>query len=510
VNYIHSNFSRRQFMRQAGSMVALGGAASLALNLSLVSHAAAGSGGDYKALVCVFLRGGNDAYNTVLATDSASWADYLAVRGDGNLSISLRAAGTPKRTVGPAGSPDRLGGVLPITPSNAQGRKFALHPALASLKGLFDTQQRLAIVANVGPLKVPTAKSDLLKPSHPIPPKLQSHNDQQSVWQSMEAEGARRGWGGRMGDMLLDSNGHAEFTSLTVGRRAVWGAGSQVLPMSVSEGGVIDFGTDPDGTIYGSRDLAETLMRIASKSRSLNKFETAHAQVVRRSLDGGAQLRSLLPAAHDSRWAGGGAAGTGSSMQYISPTLSKATLNPLAAELQIVARVLAAANGGGLAARRQVFFVSLDGFDTHNDQNAEHAELMAQLAHGLLYFDTVMGALALRENVTLFTASEFGRTFTSNGDGTDHGWGGHQFVLGGAVAGGDIYGRFPTYGVKNLRGNSFDSSDDQLLNGALLPNLAVDQMAATLGRWLGVSNTQLTDILPNLANFSTRDLGFMG
>jgi uncharacterized protein (DUF1501 family) len=134
---------------------------------------------------------------------------------------------------------------------------------------------------------------------------------------------------------------------------------------------------------------------------------------------------------------------------------------------------------------------------------------MAKLAHALAYFDSTLGAMGARGNVTTFTASDFGRTFTSNGDGTDHGWGAHHFVLGGAVRGGDLYGAFPALGAKNANNNNFDSSPDQLGNGVLLPTTSVEQLGATLGRWFGLSDGQLLDIFPNLANFSQRNLGFM-
>jgi uncharacterized protein (DUF1501 family) len=158
-----------------------------------------------------------------------------------------------------------------------------------------------------------------------------------------------------------------------------------------------------------------------------------------------------------------------------------------------------------------VFFVSLGGFDTHDGQNRSHAELMAKLSHALSYFDNTLGAMGLRNNVTTFTASDFGRTFTSNGDGTDHGWGSHHFVMGGAVKGRDFYGKFPVVGVKNVKNNDFDSSPNQLGNGSLLPETSVEQLGATLGRWMGVSEGNLADIFPNLKNFDAakRDLGFM-
>jgi uncharacterized protein (DUF1501 family) len=166
---------------------------------------------------------------------------------------------------------------------------------------------------------------------------------------------------------------------------------------------------------------------------------------------------------------------------------------------------------GATGAQRQVFFVSLGGFDTHDGQNKVHADLYARIAHALAYFDTTLGALGARNNVTTFSASDFGRTFTSNGDGTDHGWGSHHFLMGGAVKGGDLYGSFPVLGLKNANNSNFDSSPDQLGNGAMLPGTSVDQLGATLGRWFGLSDTQIADIFPNLANFNVgvRDLGFM-
>jgi uncharacterized protein (DUF1501 family) len=168
-----------------------------------------------------------------------------------------------------------------------------------------------------------------------------------------------------------------------------------------------------------------------------------------------------------------------------------------------------ASGAAGVAAKRQVFFVSLGGFDTHDAQNRGHADLYARLAHAMRYFDTTLIGMGASNKVTTFTASDFGRTFTSNGDGTDHGWGAHHFVMGGAVRGGDLYGTFPVLGAKNANNNNFDSSPDQLGNGALLPTTSVDQLGATLAKWFGISDSNALSIFPNLGNFSTRDLGFM-
>ena len=219
--------SRRLFLRHAGAMSGLLGAsaAPLALNLAAVGSAAAQAAPDYKALVCLFLFGGNDSLNMVLPTDAASWPNYAAVRNQAPDSIALLAPGIAANAGAAAGSPARLGGVLPIAPNNAQGRSFALHPVMGSLQAMFNSDKRLAIVPNVGPLIMPTTKAQYAQNAHPKPASLFSHNDQQNTWQAMAPEGATRGWGGRMGDALAGMNGMPVFTSISASGNAVWLAG---------------------------------------------------------------------------------------------------------------------------------------------------------------------------------------------------------------------------------------------------------------------------------------------
>ncbi len=496
--------SRRLFLKHAGALSALGAAgAPLALNLAAMGSAAAQSAGDYKALVCVFMFGGNDSFNMVLPTDTASWANYASVRNQAPDPIALMAAGTA-RNAASGNLLERLGGVLPIAPARAQGRGFALHPAMGALQTLFDTDKRLAVVANVGPLRAPTTKAQYALASHPKPANLFSHNDQQNTWQSFAPEGATLGWGGRLGDLLAASNNQAMFTSISASGNAVWLSGETVRQYQVSNSGAIRMGARANGKTFESLEVTAALERITRRARSTHMLEQDLAAVAARSLDAEAMLRSALPAATDPMFAG--------SLSYVDPTSTTGATatNPLAQQMQIVARMIHAGRSGALGARRQVFFVSLGGFDTHDKQNGNHAKLMAQLAHGLSWFDIALGNMGARGEVTAFTASDFGRTFTSNGDGTDHGWGSHQFVLGGAVRGGDLYGSFPVLGAKNANDNNFDASPNQLQNGALLPEVAVDQLGATLAKWFGVSDGVLNGVFPNLGAFSTRDLGFMG
>jgi uncharacterized protein (DUF1501 family) len=507
MSHIARGLSRRLFLRHAAATAALGSAAPLALNLSLMQAAAAQSAGDYKALVCVFLKGGNDAFNTVLATDAESWAAYEGTRGASSNSIALGRPGNAADETAAAGTSEFYGGVLPLGPINPQGRTFALHPAMSLVRPLFNNARRLSVVANVGPLIVPTGKADVERAGHPLPPKLQSHNDQESMWHGLGVEGASRGWGGRMGDLMASGNGQSQYTAITTAGRPLWASGLNTRSVAVSSAGAIPFGFDADGTLYGSAAVADAMKRIGAGTRGSNAMEADYADMAQRSIATAADLAVVLPPASDPRWAGGGAPGGGSSLSYVSPVTLQHATNPLAVQLQTVGRVMAAATEGAMAVRRQVFFVELSGFDTHSDQSADHAELLAQLAHGMYYFDRLLGNLGLSDSVTLFTASEFGRTFTHNGDGTDHGWGGHHFVLGPALAGGDIHGQFPRLGLKNATGNRFDSSPDQLNNGMLLPSLAVEQMAASLGRWFGLSDSALLEILPNLNRFSVGGSG---
>jgi uncharacterized protein (DUF1501 family) len=512
------NTSRRLFLRQAGALSGLLGsaAAPMALNLAAAGNVAAQTAGDYKALVCLFLFGGNDALNMVLPTDAASFAAYSAVRNQLPDSIALLAPGAAANAGAAWASPARLGGVLPITPINNQGRTFALHPVMGSLQSMFNTDRRLAIVPNIGPLVLPTTKAQYALKSHPKPLSLFSHNDQQNTWQALAPEGATRGWGGRMGDMLAGQNSRAVYTAVSAAGNAVWLSGQTVQQYQVGGTGAIRMGTGADGKIFGSSDVGAAMQRVVSAGRGGHLFEGDVAAVSQRSIAAEEALRTALKPASDAMF--GTAPATGAynanndpKLQYDNPTNGNRTFNGLAQQLQIVARMIEAAGASTVGAKRQVFFVSLGGFDTHDDQNRNHADLMAKLAHALRYFDTTLGAMGARNNVTTFTASDFGRTFTSNGDGTDHGWGSHHFVMGGAVKGGDLYGAFPVLGAKNASNNNFDSSPDQLGNGSLLPTTSVDQLGATLGRWFGLSDTQLQDIFPNLVNFDTakRNLGFM-
>ena len=516
------NVSRRLFLRQAGALSAAGAAAApLALNMAAIGSAAAQSAADYKALVCIFLFGGNDSLNMILPTDATSFANYTTIRNQAPDSIALLAPGTAANLGAAVGSPVRLGGVLPIVPATARTapgggtQTFALHPLMGSLQTMFNTDKRLAIVANTGPLIEPLTKAQY-NGNGRKPASLFSHNDQQNTWMSFRPEGATVGWGGRLGDLVASQNGRAIFTAISAAGNAVWLTGQSVQQYQVSSSGAIRMGTDANGRIFGSADVGLAMQNIVTKTRGGHVFETDLAAVATRSIDAETTLRTALKAASDPLFGTAPASGSYNpnndpKLQYDNPLTGAKAFNGLAQQLQVVARMIDASSAAGVGAKRQVFFVSLGGFDSHDNENRNNADLMARLAHAMKYFDTTLGAMAAQSKVTTFTASDFGRTFTSNGDGTDHGWGAHHFVMGGAVKGGDIYGTVPVLGTKNANNNNFDSSPDQIGNGSLLPTTSVDQLGATLAKWFGVSDSDALAVFPNLANFNagSRNLGFM-
>ncbi|WP_394761542.1 DUF1501 domain-containing protein [Phenylobacterium sp.] len=513
-----SSIDRRYLLRVSGALGILGTAAPFALQLAAAGSAAGDSAPDYKALVCVFLYGGNDGHNTVLATDSDSFGRYFAARNTGADPIALMPVGTAATPVGQTSgvtgrvatqrTPEAWGGVLPITPATAQAvpagtnatsRTFGLHPFLAPMKTLFD-QKRVAILANVGTLIQPTTKAQYVAKSVSIPANLFSHNDQQSTWQADAIEGAQLGWGGRMGDMLANMNGTSTlFTAVSVSGNAVFLSGQSVIQYQLSTGAApaVAITGAQGGSLFGSSVAPSKVKDLITDTALASNFASDYAGIVSRSIG----ATSTVNAAFTQPIVTGVAAPS----TYTNPITGNAETNTLALQMQTVARMIAA--GQTLGVKRQVFFVSLGGFDTHDTQNTTQPNLLAKLAHAFAYFDTALsnvGGLDRRAQVTTFTASDFSRSFTTNGDGTDHAWGSHHFIMGGAVKGGDIYGQYPTIGV-DLAG----FSNPDATGNATIPTVSVDQYAATLGNWFGVSPAALDLIFPNLKNFGVRNLGFV-
>jgi uncharacterized protein (DUF1501 family) len=480
-------YSRRAFLRRSAQLAFTGAALPTALNLAAMGEAAAFNAGssaaDYKALVCVFLFGGNDYANTVVPYDVTHHQLYTQARTDIALSRASLAA-------------TRLTSSTGLPP----GFEYALHPNMTGLAGLFNAGQA-AVQLNVGPLVEPLTRAQYEAESRRQPPKLFSHNDQQSYWQSSSPEGSTVGWGGQLGDLALSSNtGNSLFTCVSVTGNAVFLSGDRALSYQVSPGGAVRISA-VDGWSFGSMDVGTTLGEIVqAQSARGHVLENMYNGVTRRAITAEKSITAALQAYPDDQ----------DHLDFAAIPNTN-----LGRQLRMVARLIAARNQ--LGTRRQVFFVSMGGFDTHSGLIGGHGALMQELSDALTGFHqvtgnaNVMGAGGLADQVTAFTASEFGRTLTSNGDGSDHGWGSHHLMVGGAVQGGVFYGKAPPVSA----GDS-DNAEDQwhVGQGRLLPSTSVDQYAGTLARWFGVNNSELAGILPNLANFSAGngyppDLGFM-
>jgi uncharacterized protein (DUF1501 family) len=474
--------SRREFLRNASLLSVAGSiSAPFALNLFAVNEAAASTlRSDYKALVCLYLAGGNDSANMVLATDDSSWNTYLAAR-EGSIAL-------------PRGN---LQSIVPNTPqTNAFGtRYFALHPGMAPLKTLFDLG-RAAVIANVGTLINRIANRTEYRDSAFVKPySLFSHSDQTSQWHAAHPTNFAYGWGGRMSDRLMTSNDRPNFGNISLGGNSVFLAGETINQYQINQNG----SAVPIGGMTNLFGVNSSPLRdIITAPAGGNIFQLDHAAVVQRAIVAQSDLDNVMRATD----------GIVTNPEPYRSYYDNPATNPLATQLQTVARIIAGQTT--LFAHRQVFFVNVGGFDTHRDQLPNHGELMIQLAHAISYFDGVLSGLPvgdMRNNVTLFTASDFGRTFASNGSGTDHGWGGHHFVVGGAVMGKDIYGNFPQTSVSTT---ALDNPLD-IGSGSLIPQISVDQYAATLAKWFGLSPTEITETFPNLSNFPVLewDLGFM-
>jgi uncharacterized protein (DUF1501 family) len=471
--------SRRQFLRTA-SLATMSGmyASPFILGLNSLAAVAQGTGAsDYRALVCVFLQGGNDGHGTVIATDSASFAAFTQAR-----------SGAP-------GLAYPLAELLPIVPNTSQsGRTFALNPYLTGVQNLFNAG-RAAVVANTGTLIVPASKAQVQANSVPLPASLFSHFDQTAAWQAIASNGGSAehvGWGGAVADLIesMNMNSNSMFTCISTAGIALFLSGQTSFQLNVTPAGPIPISGLANG-LFGSSAGSSALNSILTAEET-NLFAKEYEVVVNRSMQAQALLASaMLPA---------GPAGVPNPPQYLDPTTNKLTDNPLAASLQTVARIIA--GRATLGVNRQIFYVQLGSFDTHDAQATQHAKLLTQLGAALEYFDGLMTSAGVGNQVTTFTASDFGRTLTSNSDGTDHGWGSHHFVVGGAVQGHDMYGQYPVIGV--------DQAND-VGAGRLIPTTSVDQYAGTLARWFGLSDGQVKTVFPNFANFgSSPYMGFMG
>ena len=450
-----NRITRRRFVKalSAGGLVH-----ALGVTPGTVWAQAAGTGGfgDYKAMVCVFLFGGNDSWSMVVPRSDAEYNAYAQSRQ--NLAIAK----------------DQL---LPVNALNGNGVLYGLHPSMQGVASLFESA-RCAVVANVGPLIAPTTKTQYQQKSVPLPPQLFSHNDQQDQWHSLRGLAtSKSGWAGRIADLVAGQLSSQQLAlNVSLSGNTLFQAGEVATPYIMGASGATTFTGMGSGATATARKANFTNVVNATYG---SVYERAYAEIQKRALGYADLVNGALAAA---------------------PTLTTAfpANSTLATQLQTVAKMIAVRDRLGMS--RQVFFVATGGFDTHDDQLQDQPGLLGNVSSCLAAFHSATVELGVAEKVTTFTQSDFGRTLTSNGDGSDHAWGGVQLVVGGAVKGRTIYGRYPVLSI---------NGPEDVGGGRFIPAVSSDQYAATLARWFGVSDADLPKIAPSIGNFTERDLGFL-
>ncbi|MBN4078809.1 DUF1501 domain-containing protein [Gammaproteobacteria bacterium AH-315-C21] len=472
--------NRRRFLADTSALGFASGMGLLGGLTSAQSFAADTSG--YKALVCVFLLGGMDHSDTILPFDLASY-NQLATTRAGLFNAYGVDSGTSSR------NRENLLPLLPIGDTTPLGgREFALPSQLGPLHTIFDAGD-LAIIGSVGPLIQPTTRSQFDARSVPLPARLFSHNDQQSTWQALGTEGAVFGWGGRFLDAAraADPNFNEQFAAVTSGGNSVFLSGENVQPFSVPSGGPRRVNVVNNRSIIGGGNAFNN-----ARSRLFDYFRRSDLGMGNAFARDIAALQSEgLITSNDFADAFANASVT---IEFPETSLGR--------QLNSVANTISIRNTAELAGtNRQIFFVGIGGFDSHSNQANSLPGRHSEIANAISSFREAMIVLGTWNDVTLFTASDFGRTLNDNGDGTDHGWAGHHFVTGGSVQGRRIFGNLPS---SDPTSTEYTSS-----RGRLIPTVSVEQYAGTLGKWFGLNDTELNTALPNITNFNNRDLGFM-
>jgi uncharacterized protein (DUF1501 family) len=442
--------SRRGFIRIGTAAVG-----SLALRPFGLLPALAQSGPDYRALVCVFLLGGNDSNNTIIPMDDARYSAYQSIRG------SLALSGTD---------------LTPVT--SVSGEPFAFHSKLTEVASLFSSKE-LAVVANTGALVQPLTRTQYQNQQAAIPLNLFSHSDQQLAWQTSIAQGhSATGWAGRAADYIASQNMNSSAfpTFFSVAGNTIEGAGVNTQPVALAPGQSLQ--------LSGFNSSAASQARLGAVEGLLTETGVTLVQAANNTLSNSIRDASALTSA----------------LAKATPLKTTFPSTSIAAQLKQVAQIIQVQSYLGM--QRQIFFCTLSGFDTHTTELETHNSLYPQLSPALSAFYDATQELGMAQNVTTFTESDFSRTFQpTTADGSDHAWGSHHLVLGGAVQGGQIYGQFPTF---ELGGPS-----DTDTRGRWIPSTSIDQYGATLSSWFGIPSSALATVFPNLANFPTANLGFL-
>lgn len=476
--------SRRNFLRQLSCALCAGGASTLLPQLNLIGSALAQTTvPGYKALVCVYFAGGNDAWNLLMPYDQPRYDVYAASR-----------SGVYNASSNPGGLAIARTALAATQISDTSG-SYALHPSCVDrsgpsqpgLRSLYN-QGKLALISNIGTLIRPISKAEYNSTPSLRPPQLYSHSDQENLWHIGRTTSSARGWGGQVADLVRSGNLNQMLSpciSIGGGNRSEIGAST--FPYQMSSNGVTN--VSGTGTTGASFQRAVALQQMLDASYP-SPYQDEYASILGRSRD----LYSLL----NSGLASGGIGNVNTDFP---------TQNSLADQLKMVARMikLSRDTSFNIQHARQIYYVRIGGFDMHDNLMSTgtngHANLLTRVSQALGAFWTALGEIGAQNQVTTFTMSEFARTLSTNGNGSDHAWGSVNMIMGGAVQGGKIYGAFPD---QTLNGPV------SLSRGQFIPSTSVDQMAATLARWMGVTASgDLDTIFPNLANFPSSNLGFM-
>jgi uncharacterized protein (DUF1501 family) len=496
-----SVLTRRDFIRRA-ACAAVGTAAmtSAISDLRLMNAAVAQSNiTDYKALVCIFLQGGNDSNNMIIPTLASQYANYAAIR-------------TPVLAIPQSA-------ILPVTSLDSDGNTYGLHPSCPELQELFG-EGKLAFLFNTGTLVYPITRGQYLAGTTATPPQLFSHADQQTQWQtSVPDQPPTTGWGGRCADLLNAVQPNAPVSLMvTLAGANTFEIGDIVSQYSVSTSGAISLTlpTTPGGGANTNRLPA--LMSLLGLPYT-NLQAQAYASVAEQAINSAALLNNAISnTAAANYWTNVNSltSVTGFPTKITPPEGGGAFTSTLSPQLQMIARLIAAGStpvaNGGFGMKRQIFFCQVGGYDLHTGQTnysnnnpnnvllGAHTNLLAELSQSMYAFQRALEQLGLSNNVTSFTASDFGRTFPSNGQGSDHGWGSHHLILGGAVNGQRTYGQFPALTVNGPNDTS---------TGRWIPTTAIDQYFATIATWFGVDPGNLATVFPNIGRFPSSNLGFI-
>ena len=470
MSHDHKHISRRKFLGTA-SCAAIGTTTffSTLFNLGMANAAASRTaksavalgGGDYKAMVCILLAGGNDSFNMLVPRTGSAYDAYSITRSNQALAQNS---------------------LLPLTPLVGGQPDLGVHPAMPEVQQMFDSG-RLSFVSNVGTLVQPTTREQFFSESVPLPLGLFSHADQIQQWQtSVPNSRSAFGWGGRMADILQDMNANQNISmSISLSGRNVFQSGNQTAEYTIRPSGTGSIGIDG----YDGPDMIDQIRTTAVNSlmeeQYTDVFKQTYAGVVKNAQDAHQQFSSAI---------GGVNLATTISPSYLSQSMG------------MVAKTIAARET--LDVCRQTFFITFGGWDHHDELLNNQNAMLGVVSKALGEFNAAMNELGLADKVTTFTISDFARTLTSNGNGTDHGWGGNTIVMGGGVNGGQIFGQYPSLALDSIL---------DVGNGVLVPTTSTDEYFAELAQWFGVTNSDLTNIFPNLLNFytpgGTPPIGFM-